>query len=213
MKSRFIASLAVLALGLSGALSISALAQTTEETPAPTGSAQRADGDRAAGAGRRPSQQTILGRRDNLAPRSLPKRSPGGPEGEAPAKTDQGVARVSLIHGDVSTQRGDSGDWSAAVLNQPVMTGDKVSTGDNARTELQLDFANTFRLGANAKANIANLTHRDIQIQLSQGLARSHRFETERSRAGDRYAERVGASRASGWRVPYRSAVRMATRS
>jgi hypothetical protein len=81
------------------------------------------------------------------------------------------VARVSLIHGDVSTQRGDSGDWSAAVLNQPVMTGDKVSTGDNARTELQLDFANTFRLGANSKANVANLTHRDIQIQLSQGLS------------------------------------------
>jgi hypothetical protein len=96
---------------------------------------------------------------------------PGGPSGEAPAKTDQGVARVSLIHGDVSTQRGDSGDWSAAVLNQPVMTGDKVSTGDNARTELQLDFANILRLGPNSKANIANLTQKDIQIQLGQGIA------------------------------------------
>src|ERR1700688_4920827 len=28
---------------------------------------------------------------------------------------DKGVARVSLIKGDVSTQRGDSGGWSAAV--------------------------------------------------------------------------------------------------
>jgi hypothetical protein len=96
---------------------------------------------------------------------------PGGPSGEAPAETDQGVARVSLMHGDVSTQRGDSGDWSAAVLNQPVMTGDKVSTGDNARTELQLDFANIVRLGPNSKANIANLTKKDIQIQLSEGIA------------------------------------------
>ena len=96
---------------------------------------------------------------------------PGGPSGEAPAETDQGVARVSLMHGDVSTQRGDSGDWSAATLNQPVMTGDKVSTGDNARTELQLDFANILRLGPNSKANIANLTKKDIQIQLSQGIA------------------------------------------
>jgi hypothetical protein len=75
------------------------------------------------------------------------------------------------MHGDVSTQRGDSGDWSAAVLNQPVMTGDKVSTGDNARTELQLDFANILRLGPNSKANFANLTQKDIQIQLSQGIA------------------------------------------
>ena len=50
------------------------------------------------------------------------------------------------------------------------MTGDKVSTADSARTELQLDFANILRLGPNSKANVASLTHKDIQIQLSQGL-------------------------------------------
>ena len=33
------------------------------------------------------------------------------------------VARISLIHGDVSTQRGDSGDWATAVLNQPIIPG------------------------------------------------------------------------------------------
>jgi len=36
-----------------------------------------------------------------------------------------GVARISLIHGDVSTQRGDSKDWSAAALNAPVLAGDR----------------------------------------------------------------------------------------
>jgi FecR protein len=82
-----------------------------------------------------------------------------------------GVARISLIHGDVSTQRGDSGDWSAATLNQPVVTGDKVSTGDGGRAEVQLDFANLLRLGPNSKANIANFTKRNIQIQLGQGIA------------------------------------------
>ena len=167
MKSRFIANFAVLILALSGALSVSSLAQTTEETPAPTDqpSAPMEIGQPGPMA---PNQPAPPGQPGSAQPTEA---QPGGPSGEAPAKTDQGVARVSLIHGDVSTQRGDSGDWSAAVLNQPLMTGDKVSTGDNARTELQLDFANTFRLGANAKANIANLTHRDIQIQLSQGLA------------------------------------------
>lgn len=96
---------------------------------------------------------------------------PGGPTGEEPAKTDMGVARISLIHGDVSTQRGDSGDWSAATLNQPVVTGDKVSTGDGARAEVQLDFANVLRLGPNSKANIATFTKRNIQIQIGQGIA------------------------------------------
>ena len=78
----------------------------------------------------------------------------------AEGETDLGVARISMIHGDVSTQRGDSGDWSAATLNQPVMGGDRVSTGDNARTELQFDFANILRLGGNSKANIANMPQR-----------------------------------------------------
>src|ERR1019366_1207533 len=59
----------------------------------------------------------------------------------APAETN-GVARVSLIHGDVSTQRGDTSSWSAAALNAPILAGDRVSTGDKARTELQLDYAN-----------------------------------------------------------------------
>jgi len=155
--------MAVLTLALSGALSISALAQTTEEGPAPSD---------------QPSAPMEIGQmgqdqtgQDQSGPQAQPTEAqPGGPSGEAPAKTDQGVARVSLIHGDVSTQRGDSGDWSAVVLNQPVMTGDKVSTGDSARTELQLDFANVLRLGPNSKANISNLTQKDIQIQLGQGI-------------------------------------------
>ncbi len=159
MKSRFIASLAVLTLALAGVFSISALAQTTEEGPAPSD---------------QPSAPMEIGQmgQDQAGPQAQPTEAqPGGPSGEAPAKTDQGVARVSLIHGNVSTQRGDSGDWSAAVLNQPVMTGDKVSTGDGARAELELDFANILRLGPNSKANLANLTQKDIQIQLGQGIA------------------------------------------
>jgi hypothetical protein len=161
MKSRFMASLAVLTLALAGVFSISALAQTTEEGPGPS---------------EQPSAPMEMGQ-DQNGPQGQPgdaqptEAQPGGPSGEAPAKTDQGVARISLMHGDVSTQRGDSGDWSAAVLNQPVMTGDKVSTGDNARTELQLDFANILRLGPNSKANIANLTQKNIQIQLGEGIA------------------------------------------
>jgi len=104
-------------------------------------------------------------------PQNMPEAQPGGPSGEAPAEIKQGVGRISFMHGDVSTQRGDSGDWSAATLNQPVMNGDKVSTGVGARAEVQLDYANVLRLGANSQANIANFTNNYIQIQLSQGMA------------------------------------------
>jgi hypothetical protein len=76
-----------------------------------------------------------------------------------------------MIHGDVSTQRGDSGDWSAAVLNQPVVNGDKVSTGAGGRAEVQLDYANLLRLGSSAQVTLANFTKKFVQIQLGQGLA------------------------------------------
>ena len=189
MKNRLITSFAVLALALSGALSVSALAQTTDEGPAPSDqpSAPMEIGQ-APGPDAQPNySQPSNGQMGYPQPGDAPadtnsndgqpsdaqptEAQPGGPSGEAPAQTDQGVARISLIHADVSTQRGDSGDWSAATLNQPVMTGDKVSTGDNARTELQLDFANTLRLGPNSQVNVAELTKRNIRLQLAQGVA------------------------------------------
>jgi hypothetical protein len=189
MKNVWIGKSAILTLALSSAFSLSALAQTTSNGPGPseqpnapleTGqSLPPADDQADQAVDNSPvdiqsddSQSNDIQPDNSQANDAQPTDAqPGGPSGEGPASTDQGVARISLIHNDVSTQRGDSGDWSAAVLNQPVMTGDKLSTGDTARAELQLDFANTLRLGPNSKANIANLTQKQIQIQLSEGLA------------------------------------------
>src|ERR1700735_4486451 len=174
MKNAWTTNLAVLTLALSSALSMSALAQTTDEGPAPSDQPSAPMEMGQAPPGAQPGYtQPGNGQPSEAQPGDAQptEAQPGGPSGEAPAQTDQGVARISLIHGDVSTQRGDSGDWSAATLNQPAMTGDKVSTGDNSRTELQLDFANILRLGPNSKANLANLTKRNIQIQLAEGIA------------------------------------------
>lgn len=167
MKSRLAGKFAILTFLLSGMLSIGAWAQTTEEGPGPS-EQPSAPMEIGQGQGQEPGPDSQPMDDQNAQPTEA---QPGGPSGEAPATTDQGVGRISLIHGDVSTQRGDSGDWSAAALNQPLMTGDKVSTGDDARSEIQLDFANTLRLGRNTKANIANLTKKNIQIQLGEGLA------------------------------------------
>src|SRR6266550_3128200 len=82
-----------------------------------------------------------------------------------------GVTRISLIQGDVSTQRGDTGDWAAAALNQPLVGGDRISTGDNSRAELQVDNANILRLANNAQATIATIERAQIQIMIGQGIA------------------------------------------
>ena len=94
----------------------------------------------------------------------------GSARAQAPAELEPGVARVSLIHGEVSTRRGDSGDWVAATLNTPVVTGDHVSTGHNSRAEVQLDHGNILRLSNDAATKVANLTRTRIQIQVGQGL-------------------------------------------
>jgi uncharacterized protein DUF6600/FecR-like protein len=168
MKTRFLQNAAILTLALAGVFCLSALAQTTDEG---TGPSEQPSAPMEVGTPQGPPAQPPQDQTTDQSGSGPQEAQPGGPSGEEPAKTDLGVARISMIHGDVSTQRGDSGDWSAATLNQPVMGGDKVSTADNARAELQLDFANILRLGANSQATLATLTHKDIQIQLSQGLA------------------------------------------
>src|SRR5579859_7420823 len=82
-----------------------------------------------------------------------------------------GVARVSIIQGQVSTTNGDAGQWVASTVNAPLQQGDKISTGDNSRTEVQLDYANVLRLDQQSQANIADLTRSRIQVQLAQGNA------------------------------------------
>jgi FecR protein len=187
MKSRFLSSFAVLVLSLVGVLPVSLQAQTTDEgagpseqpsapmemgRPAPPPSSQVYQGEKPDAGQPMPQDQTPQpGQPPQMNQPMSQEAQPGGPSGEAPAEVKQGVGRVSMTHGDVSTQRGDSGDWSAAILNQPVVMGDKVSTGAGGRAEVQLDFANILRLGANSQANIANFTKDHIQIQLAQGRA------------------------------------------
>jgi hypothetical protein len=184
MKSRFWAGFAVMALALGSVVCVSAQTPTTEPGPGPSeqpnapfeiGQEQANPQDKPSAGQPQPGQQHAGPPPQHAGPPPQGDQDEDSdadaPSGEGPAKSDQGVARISMMHGDVSTQRGDSGDWSAAILNQPVMGGDKVSTGDNARAELQLEYSNVLRLGANAKANIANLTHKNIQIQVGQGMA------------------------------------------
>ena len=91
---------------------------------------------------------------------------------EAPqqAPSDSAAARVSFIHGDLSTQHSDSSEWVAATLNTPVVNGDHISTGKRSRAEIQLDHANVLRMSDESTANVVNLSRTQIQLQVGQGL-------------------------------------------
>ena len=91
--------------------------------------------------------------------------------------TDPGVAHLSLVHGDVSMQRGDSGDWVATSLNTPIVRGDTVATGNQSRAEVQLDYATILRLAAQTQARIGDLSRNRIQVQVSQGYANVTMFQ------------------------------------
>src|SRR5258708_6117704 len=68
-------------------------------------------------------------------------------------QTDSGVGCSSSSRGDDSTQRGDAEEWATARLNAPIVSGDKISTGDESRAEVQLDYSNIVRLGNRTQAN------------------------------------------------------------
>ncbi|MBM3811505.1 MAG: hypothetical protein FJW20_07695 [Acidimicrobiia bacterium] len=82
----------------------------------------------------------------------------------------RGVARISVINGDVSLRRGDTGDWTAAAINAPLVVQDRIFTGANSRAELQFDHANMIRMASNAELRLAELEYARYTVQLARGL-------------------------------------------
>ena len=87
-----------------------------------------------------------------------------------PDDLKRGVARISLMNGDVSVRRGDSGEWVAGVINAPLLTDDRVATGPNSRAEVQFDASNVLRLGANAELRLTQLEYGRYQMELARGV-------------------------------------------
>ena len=96
----------------------------------------------------------------------------GVPPGQAGAEEDgpgRGVARISLMNGDVSVRRGDSGDAVAAAINGPLMADDRVLTGPGARAEVQLNYYNRIRLAGDAEVRFPQLEWHKYEIQVASG--------------------------------------------
>ncbi len=79
-----------------------------------------------------------------------------------------GVARISVMDGQVSVRRGDA-DWVAGVINAPLLAEDRISTGPSSRAEVEFDSANLLRLGGVAEIRIAAFENDRLQIELSHG--------------------------------------------
>lgn len=96
----------------------------------------------------------------------------GGPaRAQVQVSDDQtrGVARISLMDGEVSVKRGDASDWVAGVINAPLLSADRISTAPNSRAEVQFDSANLMRLGGNAVVDLATVEYGRYQVELAHG--------------------------------------------
>jgi hypothetical protein len=81
----------------------------------------------------------------------------------------RGVARISILNGEVSVRRGDSGDVVAAAINGPLMANDSLLTSSSSRAEVQLDASNLIRVGPNSEVRFTGLDMRGFQIQVAAG--------------------------------------------
>jgi hypothetical protein len=86
------------------------------------------------------------------------------------SESQPGVARVSVAEGDVSTQRGDNGEWVAVTQNTPISPDDRISTGDKSRAEIELNGTNVLRMSERSTARIAAISRNEIHVQIGQGL-------------------------------------------
>lgn len=95
------------------------------------------------------------------------------------AQTDagNGVARVSFLRGDVTIQRGDSGDLTEAAINAPLVTGDRILTGPGSRAEVQFDYGHFVRLAPNAELRMQELKPERYLVALAEGTVSFSRVD------------------------------------
>jgi hypothetical protein len=81
----------------------------------------------------------------------------------------RGVARISVMDGQVSVKRGDAGEWVAGVINAPLLSDDSIATSPNSRAEVQFDSSNLLRIGGNAQIHLTTLEAERFQMELGKG--------------------------------------------
>lgn len=78
------------------------------------------------------------------------------------------VARLSYMAGDIGLLPAGASTWRDASINRPLTTGDRLSSGTDARVELELGGA-TLRMASRTDAGLLELNDQIAQIELTQG--------------------------------------------
>src|SRR5258708_35148673 len=89
-----------------------------------------------------------------------------------PAAADEGdppsrAARISYLNGSVSMQPAGASDWTEAVVNRPMTTGDKLWIDSGGRAEIHARAA-AIHPGARTGFSFLNLHDNNIQNRLTE---------------------------------------------
>jgi FecR protein len=92
------------------------------------------------------------------------------------------VARISLLRGNVSLRRSGNSEWEEATINLPLVEGDQLATGSDARLEIQIDARNFVRIDEDSVLQVVTLRDEGVALSLAEGTAtlRLARFDRDR---------------------------------
>jgi hypothetical protein len=88
--------------------------------------------------------------------------------GAALADPPTRVARLAYVSGNTSFSPGGERDWSPAIVNRPLTTGDRLWVERGSRAELQMG-AVAVRADGGTHLTLLNLDDRTTQVQLTRG--------------------------------------------
>jgi hypothetical protein len=96
----------------------------------------------------------------------------GAPEANSPEPPAR-VGRISLLQGTVSWHTADQNQWSPAVLNYPITSGDAFWTEPNARAELRIG-DDSLRLDSATELDVQQLDDHTLVVAVPQGTINVH---------------------------------------
>lgn len=80
------------------------------------------------------------------------------------------VGRIAEVQGSVWFRDLEQGEWTQAVRNRPVTTGDRLSTDESARVELQVG-STVLRLDGGTEVEMLQVDDERVRLQLHHGSA------------------------------------------
>ena len=102
----------------------------------------------------------------SLCPATIFADDDTGPD---PGSSTHGVARLSIVTGDVSVRRGDSGDYVAAAINAPLVASDAIAIGPSGRA-VGIDLTPEMIRTAREAARRARVTNATFQVGLAEKI-------------------------------------------